>query len=176
MSNKEYDYIQAEIAEKGYAAVGVISESQAFYYTVGCTNATGHEFYVCGIPPEKAEAVLETLVGFFSSTDNTDWPDLFVVSGLLAHGYRLGFAALSVDDQPRSQMVHASTHNDSDYKAYQVVFPNELNCLPWETGYDNSPLKSQNLNGVEVVEIAKSEGIPVPLIEVEGLDSVKTLH
>ena len=123
------------VDEHGVAIQYVMPEpdSSGFAYTVGCSELNKPEVVVCGLSPESAHSILNTL--YSAMKEGALEPKAGMVLPGIVEDFDVTFTEVTEEHQAN---VARRFYGDN-CEVLQLVMPDMNARWPWEEGYDLDP-------------------------------------
>ena len=136
------ELIYEKVKENGWTAQFIQDDRKPFAYTIGLHERGLPELLVTGMPPERANLVLDTVAQYLVRGGRPVPGERMLIGGELL----LEFVQVQ---HPIAHLKFAYSIYGPDLRALQLVWPDEHGHLPWCPEFSNGDVR-QPVFGVRV--------------------------
>ena len=136
------ELIYEKVKENGWTAIFIQDDRTPFAYTIGLHEHGLPELLVAGMPPERANLVLNTVAEYIRRGGRPVPGERMLIGGELL----LDFVQVQ---HPMAHLKFAFSIYGPDMRALQLVWPDDNGHLPWCAEFSNGGVR-QPVFGVRV--------------------------
>jgi len=136
------ELIYEKVKENGWTAIFIQDDRTPFAYTIGLHEHGLPELLVAGMPPERANLVLNTVAEYIRRGGRPVPGERMLIDGELL----LDFVQVQ---HPMAHLKFAFSIYGPDMRALQLVWPDDNGHLPWCAEFSNGGVR-QPVFGVRV--------------------------